>query len=99
MPEGSHQADTEAMRAARGAIEAAAARVPAVAAQVTEADFGRGHGGAFAAYRNGFTALSDAIQAYARSLTSFAANLDAAATRYSSIEDDHVDTARNASTS
>lgn len=95
MPEGSHRADAAAMRAAKGALEAAAGRVPGVASQVVEADFGRGHGRAFAAYRNGFAALSDAVQAYGGALASFGSSLDVAAERYASIEDEHVDTARN----
>ncbi|MEV0065260.1 MULTISPECIES: hypothetical protein [unclassified Amycolatopsis] len=95
MPEGSHRADAEAMRAAKGALEAAAGRVSGVASQVVEADFGRGHGGAFAAYRNGFAALGDAVRAYAGELASFGSSVDVAAGRYASIEGEHVDTARN----
>ncbi|MFI5606050.1 WXG100 family type VII secretion target [Amycolatopsis sp. NPDC051903] len=94
MPEGGHRSDTEVMRSARGALEAAAGEVTGVVTQVTAADFGRVHGGAFGAYRSGFGALSDAMRAYAEQLTAFGGSLDVAAGRYADLEADRVDQIR-----
>ncbi|HWD04198.1 MAG TPA: hypothetical protein VG674_17300 [Amycolatopsis sp.] len=94
MADTSHRADAGAMRAARGALEGAAAGVTEVASHVGVADFGRGHGAAFAAYSQGFEVLSEALRAYAGQLTEFGGAVEAAAGRYGSVDEEHADRMR-----
>ncbi|WP_329071133.1 hypothetical protein [Amycolatopsis sp. NBC_01480] len=99
MSDGGYRHDSESMLSAKGALESAAEKAAGAFGKstlLTEKDFGRVHGGAFAGYSNGINALGDAMKSYAGQLAQLGGGVGTAASRYSAGDEEQGSAARDA---